>query len=379
MWRRRVPRCQLASMTMFPDFDYSSRLDRLRALMAGQAVEVALLSVGADLPYFTGYEAMPLERLTMLVVPADDEATLVVPRLEAPRVMDRGAFSVRDWGETDDPVEIVGGIVGPRTRAVIADPTWSIFLLGLQSLIPKASFASATPLTRELRMRKEPEEIRWLRHAAEATDRVVARLDEVSFAGRSERAVAGDIAAMTVAEGHDVSTFTILASGPNSASPHHETGDRVVTEGDSIVLDFGGRAHGYHSDTTRTLHVGPPSARYSAAFDVLERAQAAGRAAVVPGVPAQEIDRATRAAIADAGYGDFFIHRTGHGIGIEGHEHPYIVEGNELPVETGMTFSIEPGIYVPGEFGMRIEDIVAVGPDGIDELNRSDRSLRVVA
>jgi D-alanyl-D-alanine dipeptidase len=151
-----------------------------------------------------------------------------------------------------------------------------------------------------------------------------------------------------------------------------------VLEGDSIVLDFGGRAHGYHSDTTRTLHVGSPSARYTAAFDVLERAQAAGRAAVVPGVPAQEIDRATRAVIADAGYGDFFIHRTGHGIGIEGHEHPYIVEGNELPVETGMTFSIEPGIYVPGEFGMRIEDIVAVGPDGIDELNRSDRSLRVV-
>jgi Xaa-Pro aminopeptidase len=365
-------------MTMFPDFDYRSRLDRLRTLMEGDGTSVALLSVGADLPYFTGYEAMPLERLTMLVVPADGEATLVVPRLEAPRVIDRGAFSVRDWGETNDPVEIVAGIVGNRTRAVIADPTWSIFLLGLQSLIPKASFASATPLTRELRMRKEPEEIRWLRHAAEATDRVVARLDEVSFAGRSERAVAGDIAAMTVAEGHDLSTFTILASGPNSASPHHETGDRTVLEGDSIVLDFGGRAHGYHSDTTRTLHVGSPSARYTAAFDVLERAQAAGRAAVVPGVPAQEIDRATRAVIADAGYGDFFIHRTGHGIGIEGHEHPYIVEGNELPVETGMTFSIEPGIYVPGEFGMRIEDIVAVGPDGIDELNRSDRSLRVV-
>jgi D-alanyl-D-alanine dipeptidase len=366
-------------MTMFPDFDYGSRLDRLRTLMEGEGTHVALLSVGADLPYFTGYEAMPLERLTMLVVPVDGEPILVVPRLEAPRVIDRGAFSIRDWDETEDPVGIVAGIVGSRTRAVVADPTWSIFLLGLQALLPKASFASATPLTRELRMRKEPEEIRWLRHAAEATDRVADRLGEVSFAGRSERAIAADIAAMTVAEGHDLSTFTIMASGPNSASPHHETGDRIVAEGDSIVLDFGGRAHGYHSDTTRTLHVGPPSPRFTEGYDVLERAQAAGRAAVKPGVPAQDIDRATRAVIVDGGFGDWFIHRTGHGIGIEGHEHPYIVEGNDLPIEEGMTFSIEPGIYFPGEFGMRIEDIVAVGPKGIDELNRSGRHLRVVA
>jgi Xaa-Pro aminopeptidase len=364
---------------MFPDFDYAARLGRLRTLMAERGIDVALLSAGADLPYFTGYEAMPLERLTMLAVPRADDAILVVPRLEAPRVVGRGeAFATRAWDETEDPVSVVAGIVGSPRRVAIADPTWSVFLLGLQAALPKAEFSSATPLTRELRMRKEPEEIKWLRHAAEATDRVVERLGEIRFAGRPERAVAADIAAMTVAEGHDLSTFTILASGPNSASPHHETGERTVAVGDSIVLDFGGRLHGYHSDTTRTLHVGVPSPQFGAAFGVLEEAQAVGRAAVAPGVPAQDVDRATRAVIADAGYGDYFIHRTGHGIGLEGHEHPYIVEGNELPLETGMAFSIEPGIYLPGEFGMRIEDIVAVAAGGIDELNRSDRGLRVV-
>ncbi|HSM02727.1 MAG TPA: Xaa-Pro peptidase family protein [Acidimicrobiia bacterium] len=363
---------------MFPDFDYAARLDRLRSLMADRGVDVALLSVGADLPYFTGYEAMQTERLTMLVVPRDAEAMLVVPLLEAPRVAIRGAFTTRAWGETEDPIAIVAGVAQGAASIVIADPTWSVFLLALQETLHGASFGSATPLTRELRMRKEPEEIEWLRHAGAGTDRVVDRLGEIRFAGRKERDVAADIAAMTVAEGHDLSTFTILASGPNSASPHHETGSRVIEEGDAIVLDFGGRAHGYHSDTTRTLHVGPPGDRFVEAYAVLEEAQAAGRAAVEPGVAAQDIDRATRAIIDDAGYGEFFIHRTGHGIGLEGHEHPYIVEGNDLPMESGMTFSIEPGIYVPGEFGMRIEDIVAVSPDGVDELNHSDRGLRVV-
>jgi Xaa-Pro aminopeptidase len=358
---------------------FAARMDRARRLMTEQGVDVLLLSVGADLPYFTGYEAMPLERLTMLAVPRDAAALLVVPLLEAPRVVDRrGAFSVRAWGETEDPIGIVAEACGTAGAIAVANPTWAVFLLGLQAALPGASFSSATPLTRELRMRKEAEEIHWLRHAGAATDRVVARLGEVRFAGRPEREVAGDIAAMTVAEGHDLSTFTILASGPNSASPHHETGDRVLVEGDAIVLDFGGRAHGYHSDTTRTLHVGPPGERFADAFAVLEEAQAAGRAAVQPGIPAQEIDRATRAVIDAAGYGEYFIHRTGHGIGLEGHEHPYIVEGNDLPVETGMTFSIEPGIYIPGEFGMRIEDIVAVGADGVDELNRSNRKLRLV-
>jgi Xaa-Pro aminopeptidase len=199
-----------------------------------------------------------------------------------------------------------------------------------------------------------------------------------AFTGRAERDVAGDIAERVIAEGHDVSTFTIVASGPNAASPHHETGRRVIEAGDSIVLDFGGRYRGYHSDTTRTLHVGEPSPAFAGAFSVLEQAQQAAREAVRPGIAAQEVDRVARRIIEDAGYGDLFVHRTGHGIGLEVHEHPYLVEGNEAPLEDGMSFSIEPGIYEPGQFGMRIEDIVVCTADGIDELNRSPRGLLLV-
>jgi Xaa-Pro aminopeptidase len=364
---------------MFPDFDYSGRLALLRAVMAERGVDVALFSLGADLPYFTGYEAMPLERLTMLVVPGDGTATLVVPRLEAARVVERaGAFDVVPWEETEDPVAIVARLVGSAPVAALGDETWAVFLLGLQEALAATAFLPASPITRELRMRKEPDEIHWLRTAAEGVDRVVARLGELRFAGRREREVAADIAAMTVEEGHEHSTFTIVASGPNAASPHHETGERVIEQGDSIVLDFGGRCRGYHSDTARTLHVGEPSVPFAEAYTVLEQAQGAARAAIRPGVPAQEVDRAARAVIEDAGYGERFIHRTGHGIGLAGHEHPYLVEGNELPLEVGMAFSVEPGIYEPGSFGMRIEDIVVVADDGVDELNRSDRSLYLV-
>jgi len=376
---RWLPGALTSLLSMFPDFDYAARLDRARMLMTERGIDVLMLSVGADLPYFSGYEAMPLERLTMLVVPRDGSATMVVPRLEAPRVQLRGdAFVVRAWDETEDPIEIAANLVGTRSTAALGDPTWSVFLLGLQQRLAHTSFVSATGLTRELRMRKEPEEVRWLRAAAEATDRVVARLDGQRFSGRTERELSRLVADMTLEEGHDLASFGIVASGPNAASPHHEAGDRVIGVGETIVVDFGGRLRGYCSDTTRTFHTGTPSGPVADAFSVLEAAQAAARAAVAPGVSAEAVDRAARRMITDAGYGDRFIHRTGHGIGLEVHEHPYVVEGNRLPLEPGMAFSIEPGIYEPGSFGMRIEDIVVCGDAGVDELNRSPRRLHLV-
>jgi Xaa-Pro aminopeptidase len=364
---------------MFPAFDYAVRLDRVRGLMADRDVDALLLSVGADLPYFTGYEATPLERLTMLVVPRDGEATMIVPRLEAPRVEPRGdAFKVRAWDETEDPIAIVAGLVGSSSSVALGDPTWSIFLLRLQSAIAGASFTSATPLTAPLRMRKEAEEVRWLRSAAEATDRVVARLDAERFSGRTERDLSRLIGDLCLEEGHDLAGFGIVASGPNAASPHHEAGDRVIGHGETIVVDFGGRMRGYWSDTTRTFHTGEPKPEVAEAFAVLETAQTAARDAVAPGVAAEAVDAAARDVIADAGYGDLFVHRTGHGIGLEVHEHPYLVSGNAMPLEEGMTFSIEPGIYASGSFGMRIEDIVVCGQAAVDELNRSPRRLHLV-
>lgn len=365
-------------MSRFPDFDYAARIGAIRDLMAETGCGALMLSVGADLPYFTGYEAMPLERLTMLVVPVEADAVLVVPQLEAPRIDPSDAFDVRAWGETEDPVAIVAGLAASTETVALGDTTWSTFLLGLQAAMPGTRFEDASPLTRELRMRKEPEEIRYLRQAAEATDRVVSRLESIRFSGRSEADLAAEIGVMTVEEGHDVATFGIVASGPNSASPHHEPTDREIEYGDTVVVDFGGRNRGYCSDTTRTFSVGEPIPEIAHAYDVLAAAQAAGRAAIAPGVTAASVDEATRLVIDEAGHGERFIHRTGHGIGLEVHEHPYIVEGNRLLLEEGMPFSIEPGIYMPEEWGMRIEDIVVCGESGVDELNRSERHLRVV-
>ena len=358
-------------------FDYSGRIDALRVLMDRDGVDRVLLSIGADLPYFTGYEAMPLERLTMLVVGRESEVVLVVPQLEAPRVKP-GTFAIRPWSETEDPMAIVGDLCKSAESIAIGDQTWSSFLLGFQERLPKATFSSATPLTRHLRACKDADEIERLRTAAAGVDRVVQRLGAIQFSGRTERDLARQVTAMTLEEDHDQALFWIVASGPNSASPHHEPGERVIEDGDLVVVDFGGRHHGYCSDSTRTFSVGEPSTRQREVHDVVHRAQQAATAAIRPGISAAAVDRVARNVIDEAGYGEYFIHRTGHGIGLEGHEHPYLIEGNQEPLEPGMCFSIEPGIYLPGKFGVRIEDIVTVTATGVEVLNNSNRALNVV-
>lgn len=355
-------------------FDHTERVRRLQVLMEDDGVDMVLLSVGADLPYFTGYEAMPSERLTVLVVRPEGEPTLLVPKLEAPRV-EQGQFEVIPWAETEDPIDLASAAETPSLVAV-GDHMWSVFLVGFQQRWPHANWTPASALTSRLRISKDADEIEALRHAAHAVDRVMARIpSEVRFVGRTEDTVARQIQEMTVEEGHDVAEFAIVGAGPNGASPHHKPGDRVIREGDLVVCDFGGRWSGYFSDSTRTFSVGEPSPTQAEVHEVVLAANEAGRAAVAAGVPCQEVDRAARSVVAEAGFGEFFIHRTGHGIGLEVHEHPYMVEGNDLPLESGMTFSIEPGIYMPGQFGVRIEDIVACEDDRADTLNLSERRL----
>lgn len=361
----------------YPDADYSGRIQRARVEMDRCGVGALLISVGSDLPYLTGYEAMPLERLTMAVV-TQTEATLVVPELEAPRVIDRGAFEVVPWGETEDPVGIVAKLAGGVDQAALGAQTWAVFLIRLQSVMSATTFVDATEVTRPLRIIKDAAEIELLRQAGAAVDRVVTRLRRMKFGGKAEAALAREVLKMTVDEGHDVATFHIVASGPNAASPHHEPGERVIRDGDCVVVDFGGRLGGYCSDTTRTFHVGEPTAEYATAFAALESSQAAGTAAAGPGAVAQDIDRAARQVLVDAGWGEWFIHRLGHGIGLDGHEDPYLVEGNTEVLEPGMAFSIEPGVYMPGKWGMRIEDIVVCTEDGRESLNNSPRDLAVV-
>ena len=355
--------------------------------MVEQGVDVLMLSVGADLPYFCGYEAMPLERLTMLVVPRDGAPTLVVPRLEAPRVVDRPeVFQVRAWDETEDPVEVVAGLAVGAEVAAVGDHMWSRFLVELMRVMPDAEWRRGSDVTAAIRSIKAVDEIERLRVAAAAVDRIAGRLQrgEIELVGRSEAEVSAELGHQILAEGHDRVNFAIVAAGDNAASPHHEPGSRVIGAGEVVLCDFGGTmvgddGVGYCSDITRCVYTGEPPPEFSELYAVLAEAQAAGVAAAAVGTPAQDVDRAARSIIAAAGYGQYFVHRTGHGIGTEAHEDPYIVEGNDAPLEAGNAFSVEPGIYVPGRWGARLEDIVAASPAGPDPLNRADHHLAVVA
>lgn len=361
-------------------FDFAERMARARREMDAADADVLLLSLGRDLPYLTGYEPPATERLTMIVVKADGAAMLVVPLLEAPKVVPHNdVFSIRPWGETEDAVAIVSDLSGSPDRVAIGDQTWSTFLLALQRRMPTTSFVSSQPISSALRVLKGSSEIDLLRSAAESADRVAARLAGTPFSGRTEVDLAREIGRMLVEEGHDAAGFAIVGSGPNGASPHHEPGDRVIARGDAVVVDFGGSLGGYQSDTTRTFYVGEPTAQMTEVHGIVAEAQETGFQAATVGRPAQDVDGAAREVIEDAGYGEFFVHRTGHGIGLDVHEDPYIVEGNHTPLEPGMAFSIEPGIYLPGRFGVRIEDIVVLLEDGPVRLNDSDRGPMIVA
>jgi Xaa-Pro aminopeptidase len=360
--------------------EYVARLAAAQKLMRAEGIDALCLSVGSDLPYLTGYKAMSLERLTMFVLPAQGDGTIVLPGLEAPRVDSKGLpFSVHGWGETEDPIRIVDDLLGQGCDLLIGDETWSRFLVDLQDVNEGRSFTKASDLMSQLRMVKSPAEVASLRAAAASVDDVVGQLEHVQFSGRTERDIATEIVERTTEAGHETMEFWIVASGPNGASPHHEPGDRIIQEGDAVVVDFGGHQDGYASDTTRMFVVGEAPYGFDDAFDVLLRAQVAAVDSVKPGVTAESVDAVAREIITDAGYGDLFVHRTGHGIGMDTHEHPYIVEGNTQVLEPGMAFSVEPGIYNAGEWGMRIEDAVTVTDDGVERLNRTDRAYRVVS
>ncbi len=354
--------------------------------MREAGVDVLLLSLGADLPWLTGYEAMPLERVTMLVLPADDDATLVVPALEAPRVAhDARLFSLRPWSETQDPIAVIAGLVGSRVELGISDRTWATSLLALQSALPGRRFRPASAVTESLRAVKDPAEIAALRAAGAAADRVADALlgGEIHLIGRREADVSEEIGRRLIAEGHNKVNFAIVGSGPNSASPHHEPGGRVIGAGEPVVCDFGGTLRlgdtvGYCSDTTRTVVTGEPDPLFAELYAVLESAQAVAVDGALLATTCEAVDALGRDLISRAGFGAGFIHRIGHGIGIEEHEAPYLVAGNKTPLQAGHAFSVEPGIYLEGRFGARIEDIVVATNDGPLRCNMSDRSLHVV-
>ncbi|MGW4643728.1 M24 family metallopeptidase [Sphaerisporangium sp. NPDC004334] len=360
-----------------------TRVADVRAATAAAGIGALLLTPGPDLRYVTGYDALPLERLTCLVVPAEGEAFMVVPRLELPAAehspASRLGLEFVAWDETDDPYALVARRVGAVATVGLADRMWAMQSLRFRSALPGAEQVLAGSVLRELRMRKSPAEVAALREAGAAIDAVHAQVPGLLKEGRTEREVGRDIAEAILAAGHSTVDFVIVGSGPNGASPHHELSDRVIQAGDPVVVDIGGQMpSGYCSDSTRTYSVGEPPADFSAYYEVLRQAQEAACAAVRPGVPCEAVDAAAREIIADAGYGERFIHRTGHGIGLETHEEPYIVSGNAEPLAPGFAFSVEPGVYLPGRHGSRIEDIVVCTETGGERLNNRPHDLVVV-
>jgi Xaa-Pro aminopeptidase len=379
---------------------YVERLRRAREALAAAGAATLLVGVGPDLEWLTGYAAVGHERLNLLVLVPGGEPVFLGPRLErgaaeqAPGIGGR-AMRLVTWEEHDDPYRTMAALLAeaapaaslPGRELLVSDGLRATFVLGLQRVLPAATWGLASTVLAPLRRVKDPEEVVLLRSAAEAADRVIATVAAGPLIGRREAEVAAEVRRRLVDEGHDTAEFAIVASGPNSASPHHDPGDRVIRAGEPLLLDIGGRRRGYCSDTTRTFWVGGqdgqdhagPDPEFAAIHDLTVRAQAAGRAAARPGATFSAIDAAARDVIAAAGHGSRFFHRLGHGIGLEVHEDPYVIAGHDEPAVAGDAFSVEPGIYLEGRYGVRVEDIVVCTADGSESLNRTERDLRVIS
>ncbi len=362
--------------------DYRARMARAVRSAADAGLAGLLVAPGPDLVWLTGYApSADTERLTLLVLAPGRRPVLVVPALEAPdaeKAAGAPALTLRDWTDGQDPYAATAALLDGSGRLGVSDNTWALHLLGLQDALPGTSYAALTEALPLLRAVKDPAELELMAAAGAAADAAFEEIRTVRFAGRRESDVAADLDALLRRFGHSRVDFTIVASGPNGANPHHEAGDRVIRDGDMIVLDFGGLKDGYGSDTSRTVHVGAPTEEERRVHDLVREAQEAGFRAVRPGAACQDVDRAARAVIDGGGYGPYFIHRTGHGIGVTTHEPPYMIEGEEQPLLPGMCFSVEPGVYLPGRFGVRIEDIVTVTEDGGRRLNDTTREMVVV-
>ncbi len=372
-----------AGVKPFSASTHLARLRRAAVEAATRGLDALLITPSPDYLYLLGYAAPALERLTCLLIPARGTPSLIVPNLERPLAGSElgdlaDSIEFLTWGETDDPFRLVKSALRGALRVGVQDQMWARFVLRLAAILDPVELVEAGPAISALRRVKEPAEVERLRAAAAAADQAMTAITAERLSGRTEAAVSARISELLREAGHQSADFAIVGSGPNSASPHHSPGERVIGVGDALVLDIGGTRDGYASDTTRTAFVGEPPPEFREMYAVLQGAQNAAVEAVAPGIAAREVDRAAREVIEAAGYGEYFIHRTGHGIGLEVHEEPYIVASNPELLAVGNAFSIEPGIYLPGRWGVRIEDIVVCAEAGPDRLNLSSTDLYLV-
>jgi len=363
---------------------YRERVAKAQLLMAELEIDLLALSPSSNMFYLSGFSDEPGERLLLFLVPQEGDPLFIAPELYEDQIRQATPFTdIRVWRDSDDPTDLLKRTVADLglegARVLVDDGMWATFLLMLEEALPQAEFSLASQVMAELRMRKDPHEIKYLEKAGEIADRAFEEVFGLKVAGMSELDLAAALEeAMRKSGAEKIAFETLVASGPNSALPHHRAGRRVIEPGDVVILDFGCRVHGYCSDITRTIVCGEPPEEVRSIYELVRRAQERAVQAVRPGVAAQEIDRAAREEIAQAGHGERFIHRTGHGIGLDVHEEPYIAEGNRRELQEGMAFSVEPGIYLPGRFGIRIEDIVVVTESGAKRLNNCTHALQVI-
>jgi D-alanyl-D-alanine dipeptidase len=355
---------------------YPARRQRAQELMRQQGIDYLLVSPSSDSVYLMGRRGILSERLNCLVIPANGDPVMVMPAFESLDLQREQGMDVRTWQDGENPYALVASLLAAGGRAIaVCDQMWAQHVVPLQEALPGSRFSLASRILTPLRQVKDAEELAALRRAGAAADAVFADLVASPLRGRTERDVARRISDLLIAHGHQAVTFVIVGSGPNGASPHHTLSDRVLQEGDAVVFDYGGLFDNYSSDITRTVFLGRPPEEFRRVYETVRQAQEAAYQVVRPGVACQEIDRAGRRVIAGAGYGQQFIHRLGHGLGIDDHEEPYIIEGNTTALVPGMVFSDEPGIYLGGRFGVRIEDILAVTEQGAERLNSAPREL----
>lgn len=360
---------------------YAERLDRAQQELTTQGQDLLLVGPSSDFFYLTGHDAHASERMTLLAVPREGKPFAVVPSFEATLMADRREIiELHAWPETQEPAEAAAAKIGEGFSKTIAvgQQLWATFLIKLQDALPGATWVDATPVLRELRMIKDAREIELMHEAGRRTDDAWHAFIKEPLAGKTEQQALQRLQELTRERGLLVQ-WGLCASGPNSASPHHQESERVIQQGDAVVFDWGGSIEGYNSDVTRTVHVGEPSDEFKKVYEIVGRANQATLDVVRPGVACQELDRVARDLISEAGYGDAFIHRVGHGLGLDVHEEPYLVDGNDLPLAEGMVFSDEPGIYLEGRFGVRTEDAVVCTGDGGMRLNEATRELIVVS
>jgi len=355
---------------------YRNRIERAQQIMRERGVDALILGPGSDLLYLTGYNIHSSERLTALLVFAHADHRLYIPELEASRVTDP-SLSLVIWKESESPTKLISKELATKGVQTIAvgDQLWSIFLLTLQEDIKHVRWIPASTILAPMRLIKTAEEVEFMKRAGKVADRVWERILTIDPRGLTERKMAQIVSDLLLEEGAEDIAFNIVASGPNSASPHHSPSSRTISEGDMVIFDYGGPLMGYNSDITRTLHVGRVDEEELKVYKAVKEAQQLAFLAVKPGIPAREVDRAARDHLGSLGLDKFFIHRTGHGLGLDVHEPPYITPDSDLQLQEGMVFSIEPGVYIPGKFGVRIEDIVVVTQQGAERLNLATREL----